>query len=162
MQTALLLEPQPLLRRTLRQALLHAGMERVLEAVTAAEALRLLSAELVHLVLTPWEAPDMAGRSLLQALRNRGRNRELPVVILDDGLAAPQVVAAVKAGAAGRLPLPADARAVRALLAQLAGEEAPPVPAATAPVRLERPKRAVRPGRPERTVRQPSRLRPKR
>jgi len=119
-------------RRTIRQALRAAGVERVLEAETAAEALQLLSAELVELVLTPWEVPDLAGRPLVQALRNRGRNRNLPVVLLDAGLAQPQVVAAVKAGVAGRLPLPADVGAVRALLARLAAEGllvAPPLPA---------------------------------
>jgi hypothetical protein len=39
------------------------------------------------------------------------------------------VVAAVKAGIAGRLALPADAAAVRALLAQLVAEGVLPAPA---------------------------------
>jgi CheY-like chemotaxis protein len=133
LSSALLLHPHPLPRRTIRQALRSAGMERVLEADSAAEALRLLSAELVQLVLTPWEVPDLAGRPLVQALRNRGRNRNLPVVLLDAGLAPPQVVAAVKAGIAGRLALPADAAAVRALLAQLVAEGVLPAPADAKP-----------------------------
>jgi two-component system, chemotaxis family, chemotaxis protein CheY len=127
--TAVLLLPQAVARRRLRQALLHGGLERVLEAETAAEALTLLSSQLVSMVLTPWEAPDLAGRALLNALRDRGRNRQLPVVILDDGLAAPQVVAAVKAGAAGRLILPADAQAVRDLLARIGATALPGAPA---------------------------------
>ncbi len=122
LHTALLLDPQGMLRRTLRQALLGAGVERVLDAGSAAEALRLLSAELVALVLTPWEAPDLAGRPLLHALRNRGRNRNVPVVVLDGGLTPAQVVASVKAGAAGRLTLPASALTVRTLLERIAAE----------------------------------------
>ena len=124
MHTALLLDPQGLLRRTLRQALLGAGVQRVLEAASAAEALRLMSAQLVALVLTPWEAPDLAGRPLLHALRNRGRNRNVPVIVLDGGLTPAQVVASVKAGAAGRLALPTSAPALRALLERIAAQSA--------------------------------------
>jgi CheY-like chemotaxis protein len=145
LHTVLLLEPQPLQRRALRQALLGAGVARVLEADTAAEALRLMSAHLVALVLAPWQAPDMGGRPLLAALRNRGRNHDVPVVLLDRGLPRNQVVAAVKAGVAARLSLPADAAAVRALLEGLAADPPPAAapPGADAPSLAEAPPAAA-------------------
>jgi len=132
LRTALLLEPQTLQRRALYHNLIGAGMERVLEAATAAEALQILSAELVTVVFTPWQMPDMGGRALLTALRNRGRNRNLPVVLLDRGLPRNQAVAAVKAGVAARLPLPTDAHAVSELLERLAAEATTRPPQATA------------------------------
>lgn len=141
MHTALLLEPQALHRRVLRQTLLGAGVTRVLEAATAAEALQLLGAELVDLVLTPWQVPDGAGRTLVQSLRNRGRNRNVPVVVLDAGLARNQVVAAVKAGAAARLSLPTDVPTVRALLERLAGEDGAPALAGSEPASPHQVKR---------------------
>jgi CheY-like chemotaxis protein len=122
LHTALLLEPSTIQRRSVRHALLGAGVQRVLEVDSAADALRVLSAELVELVLTPWEGMEPAGRPLLTALRNRGRNRNVPIIVLDPGLTPQQVVATVKAGAAGRLALPASTPAVRALLERLAAE----------------------------------------
>jgi hypothetical protein len=38
------------------------------------------------------------------------------VVLLDEGVPRPKIVSAIKAGAAGVLPVPADRKALRALL----------------------------------------------
>lgn len=122
LHTVLLLVPPSLQRRALHHAFRGAGVDRVLEAETAAEALQWLSAELVDLVVTAWQVPDGSGRALVQKLHNRGRNRDVPVVVLDPGLPRSQVVSAVKAGVVARLPLPADGKAVRTLLERLAAE----------------------------------------
>lgn len=122
--TVLLISAEPFARRTLAATLRAAGVRRVLDAATAAEALTILGSELVPLVLTPWELPDDAGRPLLEALRDHGRNRNVPVVLLDSGLPRASVVAAVKAGAAARLALPADVPGVRDLLERVAADAA--------------------------------------
>ena len=124
-RTALVVEPDLLELRRYRRLLLGAGFERVLPAGSGAEALTVMAAELVHLVLTPWETGELSGLELLRALRRRGRNRNVPVVILDHGLSQQTIVAAVKAGVAGRLKLPADAAKLNDLLAAIAAD-APP------------------------------------
>ena len=121
-QTALVIEARPLVRRALQQALLRAGVQRVLEADGAQDALQLLSAELVQLVLTPWAVPGLEGRALIQALRRRGRNQNVAVVLLDDGLSQAQIIVAVKAGMAGRLAPAGNAETVAQLLRRIAEE----------------------------------------
>lgn len=143
--TALVVAPQLGLRRSLLPLLRGCGVAQVLEAETGAEALSLLGSTLVQLVLTTWELPDMAGRPLLQALRNHGRNRDVPLVLLDTGLPRATAIAAVKAGAAGRIAVPPEPGALRGLLAQIAAERpASAQPRPTRPQRAERPRpRAV-------------------
>lgn len=119
-RTALLIEPQLARRFALRRVLDACGFGRVLESEAAEEAITLLGTELVDLVLTPWETDTLSGEALVEALRNRGQNRDVPVVLLDEGLPRQAVVAAVKAGVAGRLPLPPNAETLRAILGTVA------------------------------------------
>jgi len=123
---ALILEPSPLKRHALRRLLRGQGIERVLEAESAAEALVIIRGEPVRLVLTPWAPPGMAGVPLLRELKRRPTDRPgagaVPaIVLLDEGLPRQQVVAAVKAGIAGRLPMPAQAAELVRILRALEG-----------------------------------------
>ena len=102
-KTALVMAPHPAWRPGLRRMLHTLGYARVLEAGTEPEGISLLRGELVDLVLTPWETPGVSGATVVKASRGRGRQRKVPVVVLDDGLSPAAVVAAVKAGIAGRI-----------------------------------------------------------
>lgn len=116
-KTVLLLSvnPSPVLKLMLPAL----GYRRVIEAETAPEAVALMRAEPVHLVFAPWEFPGLSGTALMKALRYPGRNREVPVVLLDDGLAPASVVAAVKAGIAGKVSLPGNMVEVRQVLREM-------------------------------------------
>lgn len=72
--------------------------------------------ELVDVVLTGWSTPDLAGVDLIRTLRHQGRNRSVPVILLDEGLPQSTVVAAIKAGAAQRLIVPPDREQLQAIL----------------------------------------------
>ncbi len=96
------------------------GCERVLAVADGREAVTALAGELVDLVLTPWNASDLSGVELLRALRRRGQNRNVPVVILDDGLSQQTIVSAVKAGAAGRVKLPVNLLEMQSVLDTIA------------------------------------------
>jgi CheY-like chemotaxis protein len=115
-RTALIVDPSLVGRLRLRRLLLGAGFARVLEAESGVEAVTVLAEELVALVFTVWEERPFSGAELIRSLRNRGRNRRVPVVLLDDGLPQQTVVAAVKAGVAGRLPFPPTASRLAELL----------------------------------------------
>ncbi len=112
-------------RQALKGLLRRCGFERVLEAETADDALLLLRGQPVQLVLTAWAPPGLAGVALLRALKHSPQDRPgrgaPAVVLLDDGLSQPHVVAAIKAGAAGRLPLPARAEQLERILRTLPG-----------------------------------------
>ncbi|MDH4247039.1 MAG: response regulator [Deltaproteobacteria bacterium] len=116
LKTALVLLPDPVRRIALCAVLRKSGYARVLEADTATEAITTLGAERVNLVLTVWEVADAEGPALLAALRDRGVNRNLPVVVLDTGLPQRSVVMAIKAGAAGKLALPTNPKALEEVL----------------------------------------------
>lgn len=131
LHSALILEPALMKRQALKRLLRRHGFDRVLEAETVNDALVLMRGEPVQLVLTAWSPPGMAGVPLLHALKRRpqdrpGRGNAPAIVLLDEGLPQQQVVAAVKAGVAGRLTLPAQA----AQLARILGEIAEPAPRA--------------------------------
>jgi CheY-like chemotaxis protein len=128
---ALILEPALMKRQALKRLLRRFGFERVLEAEAADEALVAIRAEPVDLVLTAWAAPPgISGVPLLRALRRRPADRpsggDAPaLVLLDDGLPRQHVVAAIKAGAAGRLPFPLQAEQFERILSTLPGLAGP-------------------------------------
>jgi len=115
-RTALLVEPSLLERNRLRRGLQREGFERVLQAEDGPTGVTLMAAEPVDLVLTRWDAAGISGLELLRALRKRGRNRHVPVVVLDGGLPRQTIVSAIKAGVAGRLPLPSEPGSLREVL----------------------------------------------
>lgn len=122
--SALILEASLLKRQALKRLLRSQGVERVLEAESATEALVLLRGEPVRLVLTPWAPPGMAGVPLLRELKRRRKDRPgagapPAVVLLDEDLPPQQVVAAIKAGIAARLPIPAQAATLHRILGEL-------------------------------------------
>ena len=115
-QKALLVESVVSNRKSLRFLLLHFGVKHVFEAETGSEALTLMAEELVDIIFTPWEVPGISGKTLIKALRNHGRNRKVPVVLLDDGLPPEIIVSAIKAGVDGKLSLPGDSERLREVL----------------------------------------------
>jgi CheY-like chemotaxis protein len=120
----LILEPVLMTRQSLKRLLRGQGFDRILEAENTTEALALIRGEPVRLVLTPWSPPGLSGIPLLRALRKPPQDRPgagaVPaIVLLDEGLPPQHVVAAVKAGIAGRLPLPAQAAELSRILSSL-------------------------------------------
>ena len=123
---ALILEPALMKRQALKRLMRGQGYGTILEAESATEALALIKAHPVEIVLTPWAPPGKAGVPLLQALQRRpgdrpGAGKVPAIVLLDEGLPQQQVIAAVKAGIAGRLPIPARAEQLSLILSGLAG-----------------------------------------
>lgn len=124
--TALLVTSSLPERLALPPMLRRAGVGRVLLAGQGTEALTIMSRELVELALIPWDGPEPAGAELLPLLLKRGQNRRVAVVILDKGLPAQAMVSAIKAGAAGRIPLPAQPEPLAKLLEKIANESTSP------------------------------------
>ena len=93
----------------LQRLLMQAGASQVHQAASASQALLMLGEGLVDVAFTVWKtAEGPHGEVLMKRLRNHRQNRNVPVVLLDDGLATEERVRAVKAGATGRIPLPAQ------------------------------------------------------
>lgn len=124
LDAALIVHPALLRRKALAHLLRRRGFTQVHEAEDAVDAATLARQERVDVIFTPWNAGRLAGPALFAALRARGRKAAPAIVVLDEGLPQATVVSAVKAGAAGRLALPATEESVAQVLAAL-GDAAP-------------------------------------
>ena len=113
-------------QQAMRQALKAEGFAQIHEAGDGVEAAAILASELVDVVFTVGGGEGSSPAELLAALAGRGPNRDAALVLLDDGLPRERVVAAVKAGAAGVLPVPPEPEALRSLLGEIAGRGALP------------------------------------
>ncbi|HLK59738.1 MAG TPA: response regulator [Chthonomonadaceae bacterium] len=76
--TLLIVDDEPLMTELFRQAMTRRGFQ-VLTATGGAEALRIVSAETIHLVLTDMTMPGMDGIALAYALFTQAP--DLPVLI---------------------------------------------------------------------------------
>jgi len=81
MPTILIVDDEPDIREVIRMALEGAGM-RVLEAGHADDARRLLTAEAPDLLLLDWMLPGRSGLDLAQQLKQSGKTRGLPIIMV--------------------------------------------------------------------------------
>ena len=117
-----MIESSPFRFEGIRQALTAAGLQAVVQAGSGNEAVTRVAEELVDVVFTPWEAGDLSGTQLFDALRERSAEPRVALVLLDDDLPQATVVRAVKAGVLGRTSVPPEPTHLRALLATIAEE----------------------------------------
>src|SRR5512142_981875 len=103
--TLLVVDDEKNIRRTLRMVLEAEGYD-VEEAETAEDALKLLEAEPVDLGIFDIRLPGMDGLSLLSKARELWR--DLPVIVISGHADTPDVVEAMKRGAADFFPKPVD------------------------------------------------------
>lgn len=108
-------------QRSIRQALVGEGFGQVFHAGDGVQAAAILSSELVDIVFTPESGRDYRLADVFRMMQGRGPNRRAPVVLLDEGVPRPLIVSAIKAGAAGVLPIPTDRRALLQLLGRIDG-----------------------------------------
>jgi two-component system phosphate regulon response regulator PhoB len=81
MTTILIVDDEPDIREVIRFGLEEAGM-RVLEAGHADDARRLLTAEAPDLLLLDWMLPGRSGLDLAQQLKQSGKTRGLPIIMV--------------------------------------------------------------------------------
>jgi two-component system phosphate regulon response regulator PhoB len=81
MPTILIVDDEPDIREVIRFALEEAGM-RVLEAGHADDARRLLTAEAPDLLLLDWMLPGRSGLDLAHQLKQSGKTRGLPIIMV--------------------------------------------------------------------------------
>ncbi len=108
----LVVDDSAAIRKILQRVLRQTGMaiRTIFEAGDGQEALDLLNAHRVNLVLTDINMPKMDGLQLLAAMKASERWRDVPVVMITTEGGETKVGEAVKLGAAGyvRKPFTAD------------------------------------------------------
>jgi len=123
-QTGLIIEPDILPRMALQQQLLQLGVTTIHEAENGEDGMAWLSSRGVDLVFSTWEPGGISGIEILRYLKGNGRTPRIPVVILDDGMAKPAVVTAVKEGIAGLIHKPPRLENTREVMESLLEQHA--------------------------------------
>jgi two-component system, NtrC family, nitrogen regulation response regulator NtrX len=95
------------IRRTLGMVLEGLG-HRVVEAGSGEDALRLLDAEELDLVILDVRLPKMTGIETLQAIRRRSSQQDVPVIMISGHASLSEAVHSVQLGASDFLEKPLD------------------------------------------------------
>jgi two-component system, chemotaxis family, chemotaxis protein CheY len=118
----LFVDDDPSMRVLIRRMLSRMGVANVIEAESGAEALRLLAAAPVDLVLCDWNMPGMSGMELFQ--RARLLRPDLLFLMLTGRADAESQAAARKAGVAAFMVKPISAPDLKIHLCHLLGASA--------------------------------------
>jgi len=82
MDTILVVDDSPTIRRMVRAALGSLGDTTFIEAGSGLRAIEVLGMEPVQMVVLDLNMPDMHGLDVIRFLRSHDRYRDLPVVVL--------------------------------------------------------------------------------
>ena len=115
----LVVDDEASMRTLIRRTLSRMGMANLLEAASGAEALQLLAATPVDLVMCDWNMPAMSGMELFQ--RARSLKPDLVFLMLTGRADAESHAAARQAGVAAFLVKPIAAPDLKIQLVQLLG-----------------------------------------
>lgn len=119
-RTVLIVDDSVTVRRMVAAVLESAGWP-VLVANDGAEALSLLEREVVGLVITDLNMPEMDGITLIERLRRLPALAEVPILVLTTEMDEDTKARARDAGASGWLGKPVDGRAITDVTAALLG-----------------------------------------
>jgi two-component system chemotaxis response regulator CheY len=116
----LVVEPSPMQRRIIRNALLNNGVPTVLESTSAGAALDTLESEAPDLVVSSLYLPDMTGADLVQRMRESQGHSDTPFLLISSETRVPYLEPVRQAGVVGILPKPfSDTQLHTALTATL-------------------------------------------
>lgn len=142
--TFLVVDDMELMRAVTVNQLRAMGCEKVLSAKNGAEALRLLHARHIDVVLADWNMPVMSGLDLLRAVRADAKLAPLPFLMITAEAERQRIEEVIRAGVSSLLVKPYNAGSLKARLHKLLEPRTPtPRPAMAAPTEpapLRRPR----------------------
>lgn len=123
--SVLIVDDSPVMRSFIRRVLGLSGFEvgECTEAGNGQEALSLLSAHRVDVILTDINMPGMNGEELLCRLRDDGTLRRIPAVVISTDATNERIVRMIELGARGYMSKPFTPEALRDELERVLGEQ---------------------------------------
>ena len=111
----LIVDDSSVMRKIVERALRQAGLESlvVLEAGSGAEALEVLKAQSVQLILSDINMPTMDGLEFLRQMRSQNLASGVPVVMITTESSEEHVKQAILSGAQGYIRKPLTAEQVK-------------------------------------------------
>ncbi|MDD2884239.1 MAG: response regulator [Dechloromonas sp.] len=103
-------------RNHLRRLLEELGISRITEATHGREAVALLEATMVDLVITDYNMPEMDGRELTEYIRTQSWQAEVPVLMVTSEQNMGRLAAVERAGVSAICDKPFEAGSIRRLI----------------------------------------------
>ena len=103
-------------RRHLRRMLADLGVEKITEAADGKEAVALLQATTVDLVITDYNLPEMDGRELTEYIRTQSWQCDVPVLMVTSEQNMGRLAAVERAGVSAICDKPFEAGTIRRLI----------------------------------------------
>jgi two-component system chemotaxis response regulator CheY len=119
MDTILVVDDSPTIRRMVRAALGSLGSVTFSEAGSGLRAIEVLGMEPVQMVVLDLNMPDMHGLDVIRFLRSHDRYRNLPVIVLTTRGDESSRQAALEAGASMYLTKPFTPQALQSSVREL-------------------------------------------
>jgi two-component system chemotaxis response regulator CheY len=120
MQTILIVDDSPTIRKMVRASLKDLGATEFIEAATGLEAIEQLAVSRIQLIVLDLNMPDMHGIDVLKFVRRNAQYRTIPIIVLTTRGDEASRLTAAQAGATTYMTKPfapqALARAVQELL----------------------------------------------
>ena len=115
----MVVDDSPMARKFMRQVLANLGVKHFLEAENGRRAAELLADNAVDLVVTDYNMPEMDGRELIEYIRSRSWQKEVPVLMVTSEHNENRLAAVREMGVVGMCDKPFEPDTVRGLLTRL-------------------------------------------
>jgi two-component system chemotaxis response regulator CheY len=117
----LIIDTVPAQLRALENILKQAGVEKVLQARSAKDAMEIIEKETdINLVISEWDLSDKTGIDIIKDLRTGNRLDKTPVLLSFKDKSKEDVLKALKAGAKGFIVKPYSLEALKLKIAAFA------------------------------------------
>ena len=108
--TVLTVDDSRLIRHNVRSMLSEIKVPRILEASNGQEALKVLKANTVDLIISDWNMPSMNGQEFLEFVRKNPATQKIPFIMLTAEGDKEKVLAALQAGVTNYIVKPFTAQ----------------------------------------------------
>jgi two-component system chemotaxis response regulator CheY len=122
--TILIVDDFSLTLTMLRQILKQMGFDDIRTAYDGEMALEILENEDISLVFTDLNMPKMSGIELIQKIREKAENKDLPVIVVSGEGDHDMVLKAMETGADNFIVKPFAAKTIREKIAQVFSQKA--------------------------------------
>lgn len=117
----LIVDDSSVMRKIVERSLRQAGLEleRVMEADNGEDALKIIQANAIDLILSDVNMPKMDGLQLLRQIQGIEKAKAIPVLMITTEDSEPKVIEAISLGARGYIRKPFSADQVRQQVTEL-------------------------------------------
>jgi two-component system chemotaxis response regulator CheY len=115
----LVVDDSGMARKFMRRVLENLGFESIVEAENGVQAVAIMDEEMVDLVVTDYNMPEMDGQALIEYIRNRSWQNSVPIIMVTSETNEGRLAAVQGMGVVGVCDKPFEPSTVKGLLRSL-------------------------------------------